>query len=138
VNFDDGDAAEFSLDAAGNITGVASCNDCSAPSSRHLKENFVPVDRVGTLKALLKLDVFNWNYKNNNPELRHIGPVSQDFHALFNVGRDVTLNPVDTFGVTVASIQALNAEVSDLRKQVAEQQAQIAELQKAIQRLTNK
>jgi hypothetical protein len=138
VNFDDGDGAEFSLDAAGNITGVTSCSGCSAPSSRHLKENFVPVDRSDTLKKLLKLDVFNWNYKNINPEQRHIGPVSQDFHALFNVGLDVTLNPVDTFGVTVAAIQALNGEVSDLRKLVAEQQAQIAELQKAIQRLSSK
>jgi hypothetical protein len=138
VNFNDGDGAEFSLDAAGNITGVTSCSGCSAPSSRHLKENFVPVDRAATLKALLRLDVFNWNYKDINPELRHIGPVSQDFHELFNVGLDVTLNPVDTFGVTVAAIQALNGEVSDLRKLVAEQQAQIAELQKAIRKLSGK
>ncbi len=116
VNFDDGDGPEFSLDTNGNITGVSSCVNCSAPSDRNLKENFAPVDRAAILQALLALDVQTWNYKQFNPEERHIGPVSQDFHALFNVGRDVTLNPVDTFGVAVAAIQALSREVSELRQ----------------------
>ncbi len=132
VNFDDGDGAEFSLDAGGNITGVTSCVDCSAPSDRNLKENFASVDRAAILEALLGLDIQTWNYKEFSPDLRHIGPVSQDFYALFNVGRDVTLNPVDTFGVAVAAIQALNGQVSELSKLVAEQRALIEELRQAI------
>ncbi len=134
VNFDDGDGAEFSLDANGNITGVTSCVNCSAPSDRSLKENFAPVDRAAILEALLGLDVQTWNYKEFSPEERHIGPVSQDFHALFKVGRDVTLNPVDTFGVAVAAIQGLHQAMLAKDVEIAELKMRLAALEKAAQK----
>jgi len=128
VNFSDGDGPELSLDAAGNLTGVTSCSGCAPPSDRSLKENFAEIDRDAVLERLLELDVQAWNYKDIAPEERHIGPVSQDFHAAFQVGRDVTISPVDTFGVTAAAIQALSGQVSELRDLVARQQALIEEL----------
>jgi hypothetical protein len=132
LNFDDGDPAEFSLSETGALTGVTSCTGCSPPSDRNLKENFAPVDRDAMLRGLLGLDVSSWNYKSFGSAERHIGPVSQDFFQAFGAGNDVTLNPVDTFGVTAAAIQALNqkldSQVSELKKLVADLQAEIERL----------
>lgn len=128
LNFDDGDGPEFSVSETGALTGVTSCTGCSPPSDRNLKENFGPVDRDTVLKGLLGLDVSSWNYKSFSSTERHIGPMSQDFFGAFGVGNDVTLNPVDTFGVTAAAIQALSSQVSELQKLVAELQAEVARL----------
>jgi len=134
INFDDGDPAEFSLSETGALTGVTSCTGCSPPSDRNLKENFASVDRDAVLQGLLGLDVSAWNYKSFSSTERHIGPMSQDFFQAFAVGNDVTLNPVDTFGVTTAAIQALNdqlnSQVSELRKLVADLQAEIDRLKR--------
>jgi hypothetical protein len=128
LNFDDGDPAEFSLSETGALSGVTSCTGCSPPSDRNLKENFTAIDRDAVLKGLLGLDVSAWNYKSFNSAERHIGPMSQDFFQAFAVGNDVTLNPVDTFGVTAAAIQALSGQVQDLQRLVTELQAEIARL----------
>jgi hypothetical protein len=130
LNFEDGDGAEFNLSETGALTGVTSCSGCSPPSDRRMKENFSPIDRDDVLKGLLKLDVSAWNYKTINASERHIGPMSQDFFNAFAVGNDVTLNPVDTFGVTTAAIQALSGQISDLQKLVVELQAEIERLKK--------
>jgi hypothetical protein len=130
INFDDGDPAELSLSEAGALTGVTSCSGCSPPSDRRLKENFWPVNSDDVLNRLLKLDVSSWNYKTINSSERHIGPMSQDFFDTFAVGNDVTLNPVDTFGVTTAAIQALSSRISDLQKMVLELQAEIDKLKR--------
>lgn len=128
LNFDDGDPAEFSISETGALSGVTSCTGCSPPSDRNLKENFGPVDRDAVLKGLLGLDVSAWNYKSFSSSERHIGPMSQDFFGTFGVGNDVTLNPVDTFGVTTAAIQSLSSQVSELQKLVADLQAEIERL----------
>jgi hypothetical protein len=131
VNFDDGDGPELAISPSGALSGVTSCTGCAAPSDRNLKENFASIDRDAVLKGLLGLDVNTWNYKAISPEQRHIGPVSQDFYAAFAVGQDVTLSPVDTFGVTTAAIQALTGQISDLRRLVDDLEAQIKQLRES-------
>lgn len=131
VNFDDGDDAELALSPSGALSGITSCSGCAAPSDRNLKENFTPIDANAILQGLLGLDVNTWNYKAISPEQRHIGPVSQDFYAAFEVGRDVTLSPVDTFGVTTAAIQALMGQITGLRRVVDDLETQIRQLKES-------
>ena len=52
-----------------------------------------------------------WNLKSQDPAIRHIGPMAQDFYAAFNVGEDDKhINSVDADGVALAAIQGLNRE----------------------------
>ena len=128
INFADGDGPEMAVDKDGNMTGVTSCVSCDPPSDRNLKEGFANVDSQSILHGLRQLDVMEWRYRELQPGVRHIGPMSQDFHATFGVGRDTTLSPLDTFGVAAASIQALADKVEQLEALVLEQQALIEQL----------
>ncbi len=100
-------------------------------SDRNAKQNFAPVDRRKILALLSTISVETWNYKNQNPSIRHIGPMSQDFSATFGVGEDNRhINMVDAFGVALSSIQALyemvqerDARIEALEQKVEESQA---------------
>jgi trimeric autotransporter adhesin len=88
-------------------------------SSRELKENFVPVDPRDVLDRVASLPITSWNYEVD-PSARHIGPVSEDFHAAFGVGEDPRhLASLDTGGVALAAIQGLNQRVEDLQAQLS-------------------
>jgi hypothetical protein len=92
-----------------NTTGVPMpvCRyDCR--SDRNVKENFAIIDRREILARLANISVESWNYKFQSPNIRHIGPMAQDFASAFGVGGDDKhINMVDAFGVALASIQAL-------------------------------
>lgn len=93
----------------------------SSMSDRRLKENLEPVDGQAILDALLWLDVSTWNYVSQDDDVRHIGPMAQDFYATFGLGEgDTTISTIDADGVTLAALQALYLRVLELEAQVAE------------------
>ena len=101
-------------------------------SDRNIKENFAQVNRNQILDSLLTLSVETWNYKNQSTDIRHIGPMAQDFAGAFGVGEDDKhINMIDAFGVTLASIQALN-------KKIEQRDAKIRELEKKISSLRSR
>ncbi len=66
-----------------------------------------------------------YNLKSQDPSVRHIGMVAQDF-ATFGYGEsDKAINTQDADGVMMAAIQALYAENQSLKAENAAQQAQI-------------
>ena len=79
-----------------------------------------------------------WSYKSEH-DVRHIGPMAQDFYAAFNVGTDDKhIATVDEGGVALAAIQGLNqkldekdAEIQQLKQSVAQLQAIVSALTKA-------
>ena len=101
-------------------------------SDRNLKENVAAVDNQAILDRVAQLPIREWNYKQQDASIRHIGPMAQDFAATFGVGEDDRrINPVDANGVTLASIQALYALNQKQAEQIAALQKQIETLQKA-------
>lgn len=101
-------------------------------SDRNLKENVSSVDNHAILDKVAQLPIREWNYKQQDASIRHIGPMAQDFAATFGVGEDDRrINPVDANGVTLASIQALYALTQKQAEQIAALQKQIETLQKA-------
>ena len=101
-------------------------------SDRNLKENVSAIDSQTVLDRVAKLPIREWNYKQQDASIRHIGPMAQDFAAAFGVGEDDRrINPVDANGVTLASIQALYALTQKQAEQIAALQKQIETLQKA-------
>src|SRR5439155_17745811 len=89
-------------------------------SDRNLKENFVEVDTREVLRRVSELPITQWNSKAV-PDVRHIGPMAQDFHALSGVGEDdVHIGTTDAQGVALAAIQGLNAKVDEQQREIAE------------------
>jgi hypothetical protein len=101
--------------------GQEYCSAGCPKSDRNLKTNFQSVDPNAVLERVATLPVSTWSYKTEDPKVRHIGPMAQDFQATFGVGgSDKTILQVDADGVALASIQALRARVAKLEAKNAE------------------
>ena len=85
-------------------------------SDRHAKANFGSVDPADMLERVRALPITTWNYRIDDASVRHIGPMAQDFTAVFGVGGDDrTIHPMDGQGVALAAIQGLAAQVAALQ-----------------------
>lgn len=102
----------------------------SALSDRNAKANFAPVDGRDILERLSSIPVETWNYQSQDPSIRHIGPMAQDFHAAFGVGGDDRrINTVDADGVSLAAIQGLYEIVQEKDAEIAALESRIAALE---------
>jgi hypothetical protein len=108
-----GGAAGGAVGGGGSI--LASLLPMLMASDVNIKRNFSPVDAKEILAKVKKLSVSSWEYIDN-PSVRHIGPMAQDFHAAFEVGDNNKVIPViDANGVLLAATQALADENDELR-----------------------
>jgi hypothetical protein len=129
---DNADPAGWAGYFSGNVRVTGTINP---PSDRHVKRDFEPVDPRAVLEALVRIPVQSWAY-TNNPSVRHLGPVAQDFQAAFGLGAgDQSIATVDADGVALAAIQGLNQKLE------AENQAlkrELAQLKALVQALAEK
>ncbi len=128
------------IDGAGNpIAGVSVSpggGSWSSLSDRNAKEHFNNVNVRNILTALMTIPIQTWNYKTQDDEIRHIGPVAQDFSAAFQIGEnDTTISTVDADGVTLAAIQGVYQILLERDTLIAEQQAKITELEEKTVRI---
>jgi trimeric autotransporter adhesin len=92
----------------------------SSLSDAAVKENVTRVDSGQVLERVASLPLSTWNYKSQDPSIRHIGPMAQDFRAAFGVGEDDRyVASVDADGVALAAIQGLNEKVEALEERLA-------------------
>ncbi len=104
-----------------------------APSDRNLKENVATIDGKEVLTRLAGIPVSSWNYKNQGPSIRHIGPMAQDFKAAFNVGEsDRFISMVDSGGVALASIQGLYSILQEKEREIRSLKNENLELKEEI------
>jgi hypothetical protein len=83
-----------------------------------------PATRAEVLDRLVGLPVSLWTYGWDEPSVRHLGPMAQDFAAAFGLGdtdREIFL--LDATGVCMAAIQALQERVAALEAEVAAQRS---------------
>jgi hypothetical protein len=81
-------------------------------SDRSLKRDIKPVDEQAVLESVARMPVSTWSYKSDEPSVRHLGPMAQDFHAAFGLGStDRAYDPIDAHGVELAAIKALYERV---------------------------
>ncbi len=88
-------------------------------SSRDSKHIEGPAETI--LDRVRQLPIKTWRYK---PEIsgdnnRHIGPMAEDFHALFNVGDGKTIHVGDLASIALAAIQDLAARLDVVEREVA-------------------
>ncbi len=132
-----GAATVFNLSPTGNLTiaGNLTANGIFYPSDRALKENIEPVDPVQLLGRVKELDVSRWNFIQEKG-VQRLGPMAQDFHALFGLGTDDRhINPMDVASVALAAVQGLNQLVEERDRRLAEQEARIAALEARLARI---
>jgi trimeric autotransporter adhesin len=105
-------------------------------SSRNLKEMFIPVNGEEVLQRLRATPVATWNYIAEGREVRHMGPMAEDFRAAFGLGdEDTSIGVLDIAGVNMAAVQALERRTAELREELADRDRRIAELEARMLRL---
>ncbi len=116
------------LQVAGEITATA----VNITSDQEAKEQFKRIDASDVLEKVVQMPISEWRYKSQT-DARHLGPMAQDFHAAFGLGRDPRhITTVDADGVALAAIQGLNRK---LEERLKERERQIDELRAAIAEL---
>ncbi|MEU7632006.1 tail fiber domain-containing protein [Nocardia sp. NPDC049220] len=71
------------------------------------------------LGKVLQLPISTWRYEWEPPEVRHLGPMAQDWRASFGLGdTDKKIYMVDASGVALVCIQALHREIAELRAEL--------------------
>ena len=104
-----------------NSTGDLTVKSVTQTSSKQEKRGFESVDAVAVLEKVAALPISEWSYKADNPNVRHLGPMSEDFHAAFGLGKsDKGLTAIDTSGVALAAIQGLIEENAELEQRLLE------------------
>lgn len=116
------DKVILELDANGNLTLAGALTEAS---DVNVKENFTAVNNQDVLSRIANLSISTWNYIADGDELRHMGPMAQDFYAHFGLGADDThIAPLDVDGVILAGMQELieQTEAQAARIQQLEQE----------------
>lgn len=79
------------------------------------------VDIHDVLERVAALDITTWSYLWDEGQVRHMGPMAQDFHAAFGLGGDQRrIEVTDGLGVALAAIQALHELVEGQATEIAE------------------
>jgi hypothetical protein len=151
---------EFAVRATGgvrfrtNLGGTTGCNlpagsgvfNCT--SSRATKENFLLVKGEDVLSRLRNIPVSTWNYISEGQQVRHMGPMAEDFYKAFALGTgNTSIGVQDLASVSLAAVKALDertaqlqqkiAEVEQLRTQLSTLEQRFAALEKLVQTSSN-
>jgi hypothetical protein len=101
------------------VTLAAGAGSWASLSDRSVKRNVAAVDPVAILGRVADLPISTWSYASQSSDIRHIGPMAQDFHAAFRVGEDERyISTVDAQGVAFAAIQGLHRLVRERDAQI--------------------
>jgi hypothetical protein len=79
-----------------------------------------PATPHAILDELAKLPISTWRYRWDPDDVRHLGPMAQDFAAAFGLGPDErVIDPTDAQGIALAAIQAVHEKVVVLEGRIA-------------------
>ncbi len=125
---------QAALHVVGSILATGTVN---GTSDRNVKENFAPVDTRAILDKVAALPITTWSYIADK-DVRHVGPMAQDFYAAFNVGMDDKhISMVDADGVSLAAIQALDQKVESENQKLESENADLKARLEKLERLIN-
>ena len=112
-------------------------------SDRNVKENFAPVSPAAILQKIDALPLLEWNYRNEDASVRHLGPVAQDFFSIFGLGNSTTsISTIDPSGIALVGIQGLDqksqgraAKLAELKQQLELRTEELRSLQERLAHL---
>jgi uncharacterized small protein (DUF1192 family) len=93
------------------------------------------------LSRLRKIDVTSWNYISEGQQVRHLGPMAEDFFEQFKLGTgNTSIGVQDLAGVSIAAVKELdeqlqlkNAEIERLQNEVKQLRSSQSEMEKRLQ-----
>jgi len=92
----------------------------SLGSSRAFKDDVGPVDAGNLLHVLAGLPIHTWRYKTESGNVRHIGPMAEDFHNAFGFSDDPShISIVDANGIALAAVQELHHQLQVKDREIA-------------------
>lgn len=109
----------------GNGARLSAAGVWTDASSRTFKENLVEIGGAELLDKISQLSLPHYNYRGTTE--KHIGPMAEDFAALFNVGSvdentgqidPMYLSAKDVAGVALAGVKELSERNRKLQEQV--------------------
>jgi Chaperone of endosialidase len=130
----------MTLTGQGNVTLAGALSEYSDVNA---KKNLALVNGNDVLKRLTGLQIMTWNYKADDANVQHMGPMAQDFYAAFGLGPDNQhIAALDANGVSLAAIQALtqvtteqDARITQLEDENAELKARLTALEDLVKAL---
>jgi len=138
IRYNGGIRLRVSTAANGNTPGAGGNVGCdltvavpswTCASSRTLKENYAVVDGEEVLARIRALPVTTWNMIGGDRNVRHLGPVAEDFYHAFGLGLgETTIGLGDIDGVNLAAAKALEARTTHLQQQLDARDAEVARL----------
>ena len=127
---------ELTLTNTGNLTVLGTVN---GSSSRDVKTNFATLEPKEALARISSLPISLWSYKTDDPGVRHLGPMAEDFYQAFGLGMDDKhIAFTDESGVALLAVQGLHQVVQEKDKEIAELKSRIETLEKLVQGLAQK
>ena len=79
------------------------------------------VDGASVLSRLKGIEVSTWNYISEGRNVRHMGPMAEDFFKAFQLGTgNASIGVQDLTGVSLAAIKELNQRTDELQQRTAE------------------
>jgi hypothetical protein len=125
-----------SMNLSSGVTVPSGGGAWSSVSDRAKKENVEAVDGEDVLLRLRQVPVTRWNYRTQLADIRHMGPMAQDFHAAFGLGEDqLTISSVDADGVALAGVKALDARTDSQRQRIERLEQENTALRERLERL---
>ena len=98
-------------------------------SGRDIKQNIVEVYSARGLDKIADLPIYHCSYTRHSDRIRHMGPMSEDFYALFGLGdTGKGIAGVDTAGVTLAAIKSLQQANTELRERIETLETKLTEI----------
>ena len=129
---DDGDVLiDQDLTVNGTIFGTVS-------SSRDYKHEVEPVNAREVLDRVANMPISTWKYDLGTAvdKERHLGPMAEDFHAAFGLGRDEkSISLVDYSGVALAAIKGLYQVVDERDERIERLESQNRTLLERLERI---
>jgi hypothetical protein len=139
IRYNGGIRLRVSTAANGNTPGAGGNVGCdltvavpswTCASSRTLKENYEPVDGEDVLSRIRGIPITTWSMIGGDAEVRHLGPVAEDFYAAFPLGLgETTIGMGNIDGVNLAAAKALEARTAHLQQQLDDRTARVQALE---------
>ncbi|MEL7061873.1 MAG: tail fiber domain-containing protein [Acidobacteriota bacterium] len=111
------------LDANGVATvivdGSVQATNVVFMSARDRKTAFSMVDPADVLARVSEMPIQTWRYHEEQDEIRHMGPIAEDFAAAFGLGQsEKHITVTDANGVALAAIQGLLERIETLEAEL--------------------
>ncbi|HEU4562759.1 MAG TPA: tail fiber domain-containing protein [Longimicrobium sp.] len=145
IRYNGGIRLRVSTASNGNTPGAGGNVGCdltvavpswTCASSRTLKENFVEVDGEDVLARIRTVPITTWSMIGGDRQVRHMGPVAEDFYRAFPLGLGETaIGLGDIDGVNLAAAKALEQRTTRLQTQLDERTAEVAQLRSEVAEL---